>query len=187
MPNEKNKNSLPSFIRGTVENVNKLIAKEMVSSPAIVFFTDKLCLGFYDIDGTLYQINMERIEKLEESIANMNDPETGEPISVPEYVEKNLEPVQSQVEIITQQSTVTQEKVEQLSNAITMITSKDLSSATEPNPEPTPTPPSENDENNSGESEQENPSDIPNEENGESETPTPLPPNDEESEVGENG
>lgn len=99
--NKKSKNSLPAFSRGTIEELRRGLELGVITPPAIHFLTEdnKKCLAFVDIDNTIYEINLERIEKIESLLEGMKTPE-GEVIPVPEYVEQSITPIQEQVSII---------------------------------------------------------------------------------------
>ena len=99
----KTKNTMPSFTRGTLGQLKKALSDKKIVPPAFHFLTEdnKKCLAFVDIDGIIYQINLDRIEKLESDVSmltsqmeGLKDPETGEPIKVTEYVQPTIEAVQ---------------------------------------------------------------------------------------------
>lgn len=95
MANLTSKNSMPSFAQGSYINIQKLIADEKVNAPAFIYFTDKECLGFYDSKKVLHTILFDKVEALEEQLSGMVDPETGEPVSVVEYVQPTIEAVET--------------------------------------------------------------------------------------------
>ena len=88
------KNTLPSFAQGRYENILKLIADEKVNAPAFIYFTDKECLGFLDQNKVLHTILLDKINSLETQLEGLNDPISGEPIKVTEYVQPTIETVE---------------------------------------------------------------------------------------------
>ena len=88
------KNTLPSFAQGRYENIVKLIADEKVNAPAFIYFTDKECLGFLDQNKVLHTILWDKINSLETQLEGLNDPISGEPIKVTEYVQPTIETVE---------------------------------------------------------------------------------------------
>lgn len=126
----KTKNSMPSFTRGTLAHLQKAIQDGKVVGPAFHFLTEdnKKCLAFVDIDNTVYQINLDKINELKTRIDELSeglvDPTSGEQISVATYVENNVAPVQTQVTNVTSEV----DEIKQNGAAI-LITSKDLGGA----------------------------------------------------------
>ena len=94
MANTITKNTLPSFAQGRYENILKLIADEKVNAPAFIYFTDKECLGFLDQNKVLHTILWDKINSLETQLEGLNDPISGEPIKVTEYVQSTVEAVE---------------------------------------------------------------------------------------------
>lgn len=92
----KNKNSVPSFTRGTLEQLKKAIADGKISPPAFHFLIeeDKKCLAFLDVDWEIYEINVGRISKLEKAMEGLINPETGEVVPVIEYVQPTIDAVE---------------------------------------------------------------------------------------------
>ena len=88
------KNTLPSFAQGRYENILKLIADEKVNAPAFIYFTDKECLGFLDQNKVLHTILWDKVVLLENQLDGLNDPVSGEPIKVTEYVQPTIEAVE---------------------------------------------------------------------------------------------
>ena len=84
------KNTLPSFAQGKYENILKLVADEKINAPAFVYFTDRECLGFLDTKKVLHTILWDKVIALEEQLEGLNDPGTGEPIKVTEYVQPTI-------------------------------------------------------------------------------------------------
>lgn len=95
-----NKNLMPSFAQGTYVNIQKLISDGKVNAPAFIFFTDRESLGFLDSKGTLHSILWEKMVEIETQLDGLNDPTTGQPIKVTEYVNDTVAPVSQEVEII---------------------------------------------------------------------------------------
>lgn len=88
------KNTLPSFAQGKYENILKLIADEKVNSPAFVYFTDRECLGFLDQNKVLHTILWDKVVSIEKQLEGLNDPISGEPIKISEYVQPTIETVE---------------------------------------------------------------------------------------------
>ena len=91
------KNSMPSFAQGSYENILRLIADEKVNAPAFIYFTDRECLGFLDSKKKLHVILWDKVIDIQKQLEGMNDPETGEPIKVTEYVQENITPIQNDI------------------------------------------------------------------------------------------
>lgn len=96
------KNSMPSFAQGSYNNILRLIADEKVNAPAFIYFTDKECLGFLDAKKDLHVILFDKVESILTQLAGLNDPTTGEPIKVTEYVTESIAPVNEKVETVTE-------------------------------------------------------------------------------------
>ena len=94
MANTPNKNLLPSFAQGSYQNILRLISDENVNAPAFIYFTDRECLGFLDSKNVLHTILWERVTNIEEQLDGLNDPETGHPVSVAEYIQPTIEAVE---------------------------------------------------------------------------------------------
>ena len=125
MASNSTKNSMPSFAQGKYDNILKLIADEKVNAPAFIFFTDRECLGFLDIKKNLHVINWDKIENLNKKVDEISEglvnPDTGEAISVTEYVSETVVPVQEKVRTVTND-------VEEIkkTGAVIMLTSADI-------------------------------------------------------------
>lgn len=89
-----NRNVMPSFAQGSYENIIKLINDGGVNAPAFIYFTDKECLGFLDSKKVLHTILWDRIIEIEKKLEDLTDPETGESISVVDYVNPTIDAVE---------------------------------------------------------------------------------------------
>lgn len=93
MPNNS-RNSMPSFAQGSYENILRLINDGGVNAPAFIYFSDKECLGFLDTKNVLHTILWDRVINIEKQLEDLKDPETGEPISVVEYVKPTVDAIE---------------------------------------------------------------------------------------------
>lgn len=133
----KDRNTLPSFSRGKLENLTRAIAEGRAVPPIFHFLTDedKKCLAFVDIDGTIYELGLKRIEQLEKEMTILND-SMGDLSNIADVI-----PPESGATNIVEYISSINEAVNSVSNTVTMITSGNLGNKTEeetpqPNPEP---------------------------------------------------
>lgn len=143
---ERNRNMIPSFSRGKLENLKKAIEEGIVTAPAFHFLTDddKKCLAFIDIDGTIYELGMNRIEELEEKMTVLND-SMGDLNNITDII-----PPETGATNIVEYISSINEAVNNVTNTVKMLTSDSLGdddneTNEEPNTEPStePTTPTE--------------------------------------------
>lgn len=109
------KNNMPTFVDTSYDNLERALKDKKVNPPIFGFCNDLQCMVYVSPNGEIYKILVDRISEIEKQLVDLKDVDTGEIISVKEYVEK-------------QQETVVPNVVEEIKNTggvTVMLTSKE--------------------------------------------------------------
>ena len=92
--NTQSKNSMPTFVHTSYNNLVRGLSDKKVQPPIFGFLSDLECMVYVDHDGHIYKILVDRITEVEKQLEGLKDPETGQPVSVVEYVQPTIEAVE---------------------------------------------------------------------------------------------
>lgn len=92
--NTQSKNSMPTFVETNYNNLVRGLNDKLVNPPIFGYLSDLECMVFVDSKGNIHKILIDKIIGIEEQLEGLKDPDTGETISVVEYVKPTMEYVE---------------------------------------------------------------------------------------------
>lgn len=84
------RNSTPTFAQfSNTEMLQRALSDKKINPPIIGFCMEEGCFVYVSSDGTIYSVMADKMRELETKLAGLTSTDTGETISVKEYIDQH--------------------------------------------------------------------------------------------------